>query len=369
MGWSPRERQGLPRVVCSLYSRPAVPGSSGNRQQHMMGVSHMTDTRFDVLGIGNAIVDVIAETGDDFLTANNLDKGAMCLVDEAEATRIYDGMGPGIEISGGSAANTIAGLAALGGKGCFIGKVRDDELGGVFAHDIRAQGVTFPTPVATEGPLTARSMVLVTPDAQRTMNTFLGAAIGLGVDDLNTDDVAAAKVTYLEGYLWDAPSGPALFTAAAEAAAKASREVSMTLSDQFCVDRHRDEFLAFIRAHVDIVFANEVEVKSLYQTENFDEAAAAMANDCKLAALTRSEKGSVVVSGSERKSVEPVTADVVDTTGAGDLYAAGFLYGYTQGTSLDRAARIGGICAGEIISYLGARPHADLRALVTDNLG
>jgi len=329
----------------------------------------MTDTRFNVLGIGNAIVDIIAESTDDFLTANSLDKGSMRLVDEDEATRIYDGMGPGTEISGGSAANTIAGVAALGGKGCFVGKVRDDELGDVFAHDIRAQGVSFTTPVATQGPLTARSMVLVTPDAQRTMNTFLGAAIGLGVGDLDPDDVAGAKVTYLEGYLWDAPSGPALFTAAAEAAAKAGREVSMTLSDPFCVDRHRADFLAFIRAYVDIVFANEVEVMSLYESDSFEAAAKAMADDVKLAALTRSEKGSVVVSGSERKAVDAVTANVVDTTGAGDLYAAGFLYGFTQGSSLERAARIGGICAGEVISHLGARPRANLRSLVAEGLG
>ncbi|MBT6205202.1 MAG: adenosine kinase, partial [Rhodospirillaceae bacterium] len=258
---------------------------------------------------------------------------------------------------------------ALGGKGCFVGKVRDDELGDVFAHDIRAQGVEFSTPIASAGPLTARSMVLVTPDAQRTMNTFLGAAINLGLDDLDGDAVAGARVTYLEGYLWDAPSGPALFAAAAKAAAKAGREVAMTLSDPFCVDRHRAEFLAFIREHVDIVFANEIEVISLYEADNFDDAAAAMAHDVKLAALTRSEKGSVAVSGSERVTVDAVTANVVDTTGAGDLYAAGFLYGYTQGTSLDRAARIGGLCAAEVISHLGARPRANLRTLVTENLG
>jgi sugar/nucleoside kinase (ribokinase family) len=329
----------------------------------------MTDTRFDVLGIGNAIVDIIAETADDFLKSHDLIKGSMRLIDEAEAKRIYDGMGPGTEISGGSAANTIAGVAALGGKGCFVGKVRDDQLGEVFAHDIRAQGVSFTTPIANDGHLTARSMVLVTPDAQRTMNTFLGAAIALSLDDLDPADVAASKVTYLEGYLWDAPAGPDLFAAASKAAAGAGREVAMTLSDPFCVDRHRDDFLAFIREHVDIVFANEVEIMSLYQAGSFEEAAGAMAKDVKLAALTRSEKGSVVVSGSERVAVDAVRASVVDTTGAGDLYAAGFLYGYTHGTSLDRAARIGGICAAEVISHLGARPHANLRTLVTENLG
>jgi sugar/nucleoside kinase (ribokinase family) len=329
----------------------------------------MTDTRFDVLGIGNAIVDVIAETSDDFLGTHDLIKGSMRLIDEDEAGRIYDGMGPGTEVSGGSAANTIAGVAALGGRGSFVGKVRDDQLGEVFAHDIRAQGVSFTTPAAAEGPLTARCMVLVTPDAQRTLNTFLGAAIGISVDDLDPADVAASKVTYLEGYLWDAPAGPALFAAAATAAASAGQEVAMTLSDPFCVDRHRKDFIAFIREHVDIVFANEDEVISLYEADSFDEAAKAMAGDVKLAALTRSEKGSVVVSGSERATVDAVNATVVDTTGAGDLYAAGFLYGYTNGTSLDRAARIGGICAAEVISHLGARPRANLQTLVTENLG
>ncbi len=329
----------------------------------------MTDTRFDVLGIGNAIVDVIAETDDAFLESHELVKGSMRLIDEAEAKRLYDGMGPGTEISGGSAANTIAGMAALGGLGSFVGKVRDDQLGEVFTHDIRAQGVSFTTPTATDGPLTARSMVLVTPDAQRTMNTFLGAAINLSLDDLDPEVVAASKVTYLEGYLWDAPAGPDLFAAVSKAAATAGRDVAMTLSDPFCVDRHRDAFLALIREHVDIVFANEDEVISLYQTDSFDEAAGAIAEDVKLAALTRSEKGSIVVSGSERVAVEAVNASVVDTTGAGDLYAAGFLYGYTQGTSLDRAARIGGVCAAEVISHLGARPHSNLRTLVTENLG
>ena len=329
----------------------------------------MTDTAFDVLGIGNAIVDVIAETTDAFIAEQKLDKGIMRLIDEDESTRLYGAMGPGIEVSGGSAANTIAGVAALGGRASFIGRVRNDELGDVFAHDIRAQGVSFKSAQATDGPLTARCLVLVTPDAQRTMNTYLGACIHLSASDVDTDAVAASRAVYLEGYLWDAPEGPAIFARAAEAAAKAGREVSMTLSDPFCVDRHRDDFLAFIRAHVDILFANEVEIASLYQVENFDEAARRVSDDVKIAALTRSEKGSVIVAGSGRTVVSAHSARVVDTTGAGDLYAAGFLYGYATGASLERAGRIGSVCAGEIISHIGARPRANLRTLIAEQLG
>ncbi len=329
----------------------------------------MSDTAFDVLGIGNAIVDVIAETTDAFITEQNLDKGIMRLIDEAEAARLYDAMGPGIEVSGGSAANTIAGVAALGGRASFIGRVRDDELGDVFAHDIRAQGVSFKSAQAKDGPLTARCLVLVTPDAQRTMNTYLGACIHLSRSDVDTDAIAASRATYLEGYLWDAPEGPAIFAAAAEAAAKAGREVAMTLSDPFCVDRHRDDFLAFIREHVDILFANEIEIASLYQVESFDEAARRVSDDVKIAALTRSEKGSVIVAGSGRTVVSAISTRVVDTTGAGDLYAAGFLYGYATGASLERAGRIGSVCAGEVISHIGARPRANLRTLIAEQLG
>lgn len=329
----------------------------------------MSDTAFDVLGIGNAIVDVIAETTDAFITEQNLDKGIMRLIDEAEAARLYDAMGPGIEVSGGSAANTIAGVAALGGRASFIGRVRDDELGDVFAHDIRAQGVSFKSAQATDGPLTARCLVLVTPDAQRTLNTYLGACIHLSKSDVDTDAIAASRAIYLEGYLWDAPEGPAIFAAAAEAAAKAGREVAMTLSDPFCVDRHREEFLAFIREHVDILFANEIEIASLYQVEAFDEAARRVSDDVKIAALTRSEKGSVIVAGSGRTVVGAISTRVVDTTGAGDLYAAGFLYGYATGASLERAGRIGSVCAGEIISHIGARPRANLRTLIAEQLG
>jgi len=329
----------------------------------------MSDTAFDVLGIGNAIVDVIAETNDAFIAEQKLDKGIMRLIDEDEAARLYGAMGPGIEVSGGSAANTIAGVAALGGRAHFIGRVRDDELGDVFAHDIRAQGVSFASPQAQDGPLTARCLVLVTPDAQRTMNTYLGACIHLSQSDVDRDAIAASRAVYLEGYLWDAPEGPAIFAAAAQAAASAGREVAMTLSDPFCVDRHRDDFLAFIREHVDILFANEVEIASLYQVEAFDEAARRVSDDVKIAALTRSEKGSVIVAGSGRTLVSAQSARVVDTTGAGDLYAAGFLYGYATGASLERAGRIGSVCAGEIISHIGARPRANLRTMIAEQLG
>jgi len=329
----------------------------------------MTDTAFDVLGIGNAIVDVISETTDDFLAEHGLTKGAMRLIDEEEASRIYAATGPSVEVSGGSAANTIAGIAALGGRACFVGRVRDDELGDVFAHDIRAQGVSFTTPRSSAGPLTARCLVLVTPDAQRTLNTFLGACVHLGAADVDRDAVAASRAVYLEGYLWDAPQGPAIFAAAAQAAASAGREVAMTLSDPFCVDRHRDDFLAFIREHVDIVFANEHEICSLYMTESFEEAARRVSGDVRIAALTRSEKGSVIVAGSGRTTVPAHPTRVVDTTGAGDLYAAGFLYGYATGASLERAARIGSVCAAEIISHIGARPRANLRTMVAEELG
>ncbi len=329
----------------------------------------MGKQKIDVLSIGNAIVDVLAEASDAFLDERGLVKGAMRLIDESEADALYAAMGPGVEVSGGSAANTSAGVAALGGAAAYIGRVRDDELGDVFAHDIRAQGVGFDTPCSNDGPLTGRSLVLVTPDAQRTLNTFLGAAVTLAEADVDPAVVAAAKVTYLEGYLWDAPEGPAIFAAAARAAEQAGREVAMTLSDPFCVDRHRDEFLGFITDTVDILFANEDEVKSLYQATSFDSAADSAAADVKVAALTRSEKGSVICHGADRHHVSARPVNVVDTTGAGDLYASGFLYGCTNGASLERAGHMGSVCAAEVISHLGARPRADLKALVAEQLG
>jgi sugar/nucleoside kinase (ribokinase family) len=324
---------------------------------------------FDVVGIGNAIVDVLSQADDAFLARHGLTKGAMMLIDAEQATRLYAAMPPGVEVSGGSAANTMAGIASLGGAGAFIGKVRDDQLGEVFAHDIRSIGVSFLTPPALEGQPTARCLILVTPDAQRTMNTFLGAANELTAQEINPAVIEAARVTYLEGYLWDPPAAKEAFRKAVDIAHGAGRKVALSLSDSFCVDRHRDEFRALVD-QVDIVFANEAEIVSLYQTATFDDALQAVRRAGTLAALTRSEQGSVIVAGDE---VHVVGAErgvtLVDTTGAGDLYAAGFLTGYTQGRPLAECGRMGSIAAAEAISHLGARPQADLKALVAEKLG
>ena len=330
----------------------------------------MSDTRFDGLGIGNAIVDILVQADDAFLEAHGLIKGAMALVDAERAAALYQAAGPAVECSGGSAANTIAGLASLGGRGAFVGKVRDDQLGGVFSHDIRAAGVHFETPSATAGAATATSLVLVTPDAERTMQTYLGACVDLGPDDIDEAEIAAAKVTYLEGYLWDPPAAKEAFRKAAGAAHASGREVSLSLSDPFCVDRHRADFRELVEGHVDILFANEDEIISLYEAADFDTALQAVRGHCALAALTRSAKGSVVLAGDEVHVIdaEPV-ADVVDTTGAGDAYAAGFLAGYTGGRDLATAARMGNIAAAEVISHLGARPATALDALVAERLG
>lgn len=330
----------------------------------------MTDRRYDVLAIGNALVDVLAHADLDTIARLGLVKDAMTLIDEARAETLYGAMPPGIESSGGSAANTAAALAALGGRGAYIGKVRDDQLGQVFRHDIRALGVAFDTPANPEGPSTGRCLVFVTPDAHRTMQTYLGAAVTLTPDDIDLATVAAAKVTYLEGYLWDPPSAKRAFLKAARVAAEAGAEVSLTLSDAFCVDRHRDSFLDLVRNHVDILFANEHEIVSLYQAASFAEALVEVRKDCKIAVLTRSEKGSVVAAGPvvHEVAAEPVVA-VRDTTGAGDAYAAGFLFGYTRGMDIAKAARVGGIAAAEVISHMGPRPEADLARLVRDAIG
>ena len=318
----------------------------------------------DVVGIGNAIVDVLSQTDDAFLARHGLTKGAMMLIDAQQATRLYASMAPAVEVSGGSAANTMAGIASLGGAGAFIGKVRDDQLGEVFAHDIRSIGVSFLTPPALEGQPTGRCLILVTPDAQRTMNTFLGAANELTPDDVNPAVIQAARVTYLEGYLWDPEAAKDAFRKAVDIAHAAGRKVALTLSDSFCVDRHRDEFRALVD-QVDIVFANEAEITSLYEVKTFEEAMEAVRKEARIAVLTRSEKGSVVVRGSETHAVAAApVAKVVDTTGAGDLYAAGFLYGYTQGKPLAECARLGGIAAAEVIAHVGARPEQPLRGLV-----
>ncbi len=324
----------------------------------------MSQPSLDILGIGNAIVDVIARSDDAFLAEHGLPKGGMRLIDAAEAQSLYGRMGPGVESSGGSAANTCAVAAALGARVGFLGKVADDTLGEVFAHDIRAGGVHFPTTPLAGGAPTARCLILVTPDAQRTMNTFLGACVSFGEGDLSAVDIARAQVTYLEGYLFDPPHAQAAFRAAAKVARGAGRKVAITLSDPFCVGRHRDAFRAFVRDDADILFANEAEILALYETDDFDHAAALAAQDVEIAALTRSERGSVVLSGGARHAVPAQPAQVVDTTGAGDAYAAGFLAGWSRGLPLPECGRWGSIAAAEVISHFGARPQADLKALV-----
>jgi sugar/nucleoside kinase (ribokinase family) len=318
---------------------------------------------FDVLTIGNAIVDIIARTEDDFLRENAIIKGAMNLIDSERAELLYARMGPAIETSGGSAGNTAAGVANFGGKAAYFGKVSNDHLGGVFRHDMTAQGVAFDTKALSGQPPTARSMIFVTPDGERSMNTYLGACVELKPEDIEEDKVAASQVTYFEGYLWDPPLAKDAIRLAGKIAHKHGRKMAMTLSDPFCVDRYREEFLELMRSGtVDIVFANEHELKSLYQTADFDTALAALRNDCELAAVTRSEKGSVIVKGSETVTVEPVPVDsVVDTTGAGDLYAAGFLYGYTQSFPLAKCGRLGSLAASIVISQIGPRPQESLQ--------
>ncbi len=330
----------------------------------------MDKPRFDVLGIGNAIIDVIVQTDDAFLQDNGLVKGAMSLIDSDAAQALYEKCGPAVECSGGSAGNTISCLASLGAQAAYVGKVFDDQLGRVFAHDIRSMGVHFETAPAVDGPPTATCLVLVTPDAERTMQTFLGACVGLGPDDIDEEAVTASAVTYMEGYLWDPEDAKAAFLKASAIAHEAGRDVSLSLSDPFCVDRHRTEFRDLVSNHVDILFANEDEIKSLYEVSSFDEALQAVRGQCKIAALTRSEKGSVVVTADEVHVVDadPV-AKVVDTTGAGDAYAAGFLHGYTQGRDMATAARMGGICAAEVISHVGARAQTSLKDLIAGKLG
>ncbi len=330
----------------------------------------MADTRYDVVGIGNALVDVLVEVDDAKVAAAGMAKGGMTLVEREQSDALYETLPAGIERSGGSCGNTMAGLAALGGKGAYIGKVRDDQFGDVFRHDMTAIGVDFVASPAIDGPGTGKCLVMVTPDAQRTMVTYLGTASDFTPTDVQDAVIAAGKVVYLEGYLFDRDAAKDAFAAAADAAHAAGREVALTLSDSFCVGRHRDAFLALVRDHVDILFANEDEITPLYQVDDFDAALQNARRDCRIACLTRSEKGSVVISKDEVHVVdaEPV-AKVVDTTGAGDQYAAGFLYGYTQGRSLVDAARIGGIMAAEVISHYGARPEADVAALVRDKLG
>ena len=325
---------------------------------------------FDVLAIGNAIVDVIARAEDSFLESQGIAKGSMRLIPAEEASALYARMGPGREVSGGSAANSMAGLAALGGRAAFIGRVSDDQLGRVFAHDIRAGGVDYRTPPATGGPPTGQCLILVSPDGQRTMNTYLGSCQEVDAQDVDAARVEAALVTYIEGYLWDPPAPIRACTRALELARGTGRKTAMTLSDVFCVNGHRADFLSLIPASVDIVFANENEAKALFETDSIEVAIDSLARIAPVAVVTRSEKGAVVAQGSERHAVpaQPV-ARVLDTTGAGDLFAAGFLAGYTRGRPLAECAVMGTIAAGEVIEHFGARPEADLKARVEAVLG
>jgi sugar/nucleoside kinase (ribokinase family) len=329
----------------------------------------ITSARFDVIGIGNAIVDVLARADDDFLLAHNMAKGGMALIDEARAQAIYDAMGPAVEISGGSAANTMVGVAGFGGRAAFIGKLKADELGRAFSHDIRAAGVRFETAPAKDGPSTGRCYVLVTPDGERTMNTYLGAAKDLHPRDVDEDMVAASAITYLEGYLWDPKHAKEAFLKAGKIAHANGRKVALSLSDAFCVDRWRDEFLDLMRAGtLDLVFANEAELHSLYQTSDFNGAVAALRADIGAAVVTRSEKGCLVL-GPERVEAVPAfpVERVVDTTGAGDLFAAGFLCGLARGADDRSCGRLGALAAAEVIQHLGARPENSLRQLAEEN--
>jgi len=318
----------------------------------------------DILGIGNAIVDVISNATDEVILSHGLPKGSMTLIDAERADALYVAIGPSMEISGGGGANTIAGAASFGAEVAFIGKVRDDTLGDTFTSDIRAAGAVFRTPPLSQGPATARCLIMVSPDGQRTMSTYLGAAVELGPEDIDTDLVGRAKVTYLEGYLWDPPRAKEAFRTAMAAAHARDRKVALSLSDTFCVERHREEFRALVENDVDILFANEEEVRELYQVATLDQALAAVRGRCEIVAVTRSEEGSLVSSGGSFHEVpaEPIDT-LVDTTGAGDSYAAGFLYGLTHGLDLPTCARLGSIAAAEIISHVGARPQVNLAEL------
>lgn len=336
------------------------------RNRHRFSeIIFMTSAKYDVLGIGNAIFDVLAQTDDAFLATHGMTKGGMALIDEGRALAVYEAMGPAIEISGGSAANTIVGIASFGARAAYVGKVKNDQIGKLYSHDIRAAGVAFETPAASDGPASGCSYILVTPDGERTMNTYLGAAQDLSPDDIDAEAIAAASIVYLEGYLWDPASAKEAFLKASKIAHGAGRKVALTLSDAFCVGRYRAEFLDLMRSGtVDIVFANETELLSLYETENFDAALAQLRGDVGLGVVTRSEKGCVVVEKDTTTAVPAARIEkLVDTTGAGDLFAAGFLFGLVRGVSHDEAGRLGALAAAEIIQHIGARPQASLKAL------
>lgn len=338
---------------------------------------------FDVCAIGNALVDVIADASDEFLRAHKIAKGAMTLVDAERAGELYDVIGPAVQMSGGSAGNTVAGIASLGGKPAYMGKVKADQLGAIFRHDMHAMGVHFATPPAPDrrhtiepvescrrgGAPTGRCLILVTPDAQRSMNTYLGAAVEFGPGDLQPDVIKNSQVTYLEGYLFDRPEAKQAFAEAAKIAHASGRKLSLTLSDVFCVDRHRAAFIDLVKNQVDILFANQNELLALYQTEDLDAAVAQARQHCDIAVTTRSEKGAIIAAGKETIEIpaEPV-AKVVDTTGAGDLFAAGFLFGFTHKRGLKESAQMGAICAAEVISHYGPRPQTSLKDLVNKKM-
>ncbi len=318
----------------------------------------------DVLGIGAAIVDVLAHVDEEFLAGRQLVKGSMALIDDQQAADLYRALGPAVEISGGSTANTLAGVASFGGRAAFVGKVRDDQLGDVFAHDISAVGVRYATARATAGPETARCLILVTPDAQRTLNTFLGVSAQLASDDIVGAEVASAAVTFSEAYLWDSPSARDALLSAMATARSAGRRVAFSLSDGFCVERHRADFLELVREQLDIVFGNRDEICSLYQLEDFEQALARVRDDIDTAFVTHGAQGSVVLAAGERYDVPAYPVEkLVDTTGAGDLYAAGALYGLTNGHDLETSGRLGSLAAAEVISHLGARPEISLAEL------
>ncbi len=325
----------------------------------------MADAKYDVLGIGNAIFDVLVKTDEKFLADHGMTKGGMALIDEARAAAIYRDMGPATTMSGGSAANTIVGVASFGARAAYVGKVRQDEVGNLYTHDIRAAGVAFDTKPAADGPATGCSYILVTGDGERTMNTYLGAAQNLLPADIEASEIAAAKIVYLEGYLWDPKDAKDAFVKAATIAHGAGRQVALTLSDAFCVDRYRDEFVDLMRkGTVDLVFANEAELHSLYQTSDFDTALKALQQDVKLGVVTRSEKGCVVASkdGVVAVPASPIE-ELVDTTGAGDLFAAGFLFGLVRDAGYENAGRLGALAAAEVIQHIGARPQVSLKEL------
>jgi sugar/nucleoside kinase (ribokinase family) len=329
----------------------------------------MAEAKYDVLGIGNAIFDVLVRTDEKFLADHGMIKGGMALIDEARAAAIYRDMGPATEMSGGSAANTIVGIANLGARAAYVGKVKDDQIGKLYTHDIRAAGVAYDTKPASGGPATGCCYILVTPDGERTMNTYLGAAQDLTVADIVPAQIEASRIVYLEGYLWDPKNAKEAFVKAAAIAHGAGRQVALTLSDSFCVDRYRDEFLDLMRkGTVDLIFANESELHSLYQTADFDTALKQLRHDTKLGVVTRSEKGCVVASSDGVVAVPAFSIkELVDTTGAGDLFAAGFLFGLVRDAGFENAGRLGGLAAAEVIQHIGARPLVSLKELAQQN--